>query len=390
MSEVYNLSFYQQHLAGSLTSARIMLPLLYRYAQPRSVVDVGCGLGPWLKAAMELGATDVLGIDGDYVDRGALLIAEENFRPADLRERIRTDRRFDLAISMEVAEHLPYERSETFIGDLVALSDVVLFSAALPYQGGTDHINEQWLEFWAILFRRHGYLPYDFLRGQCWSNPDVEFWYSQNVIVFCAAEYGARTFPAEFMTSGYPLSRPHPLTFLVNVGRYRPLAAAALDPEWQDYQAIMRAYERSDGIPPPLQLRNACDKTGRSLFPASRMTITDVPEGTPELQPYLQEVNKATDWYAEELRKRDTIIADQQRQLRELTASLSLTEERVRDEESRKCDAIVADQQRQLRDLRASLSMTEERVRHLENSWSWRLTKPLRRLGGIVTNPKPE
>src|SRR5581483_3372462 len=185
MSEVYNLSFYQQHLAGSLTSARIMLPLLYRYAQPRSVVDVGCGLGPWLKAAMELGATDVLGIDGDYVDRAALLIAEENFRPADLRERIRTDRRFDLAISMEVAEHLPYERSETFIGDLVALSDVVLFSAALPYQGGTDHINERWLEFWAILFRRHGYVPCDFLRNECWGNPAVEFWYSQNAVVFC-------------------------------------------------------------------------------------------------------------------------------------------------------------------------------------------------------------
>ena len=379
MSEVYNLSFYRQHVAGSLASARIMLPLLYRYSQPQSVIDVGCGLGPWLKAAMELGATDVLGVDGDYVDRGALVIPEDKFRPADLRERIRTDRRFDLAISMEVAEHLPYERSATFIEDLVALSDVVLFSAALPYQGGTDHINEQWLEFWAILFKRHGYLPYDLLRLPCWSNPAVEFWYSQNAIVFCTADYGARAFPSAFMASERPLSQPHPLTFLVNVGRYRPLAATALNPEFQDYQALMRAYERGDGTPPALRVRDACDETGRPLFPASRVTITDFHAETEDLRRYLREVETARDWHAAESRNRDEIIADQQRQLRAAHDSHGA--------ESRNRDEIIANQQRQLDKLTAALSLAETRARDLENSWSWRITQPLRRLSSLVRRP---
>ena len=127
MSEtVYDSAFFQQHITGSLTSARTVLPVLFRYCKPESIVDVGCGLGTWLKAAMDLGVTDLLGLDGDYVDRKMLLIPEANFRPTDLRRRITADRRFDLAISMEVAEHLPYHRSETFVRDLVALSDVVL------------------------------------------------------------------------------------------------------------------------------------------------------------------------------------------------------------------------------------------------------------------------
>src|SRR5580700_10872400 len=165
---VYDPAFFSQQTAGSLASARAVLPLLFRYFKPNNIVDVGCGLGAWLKAAMELGVVVVVGIDGDYVDRSALLIPEANYRGADLRRRLKADRRFDLAISLEVAEHLPVHRSETFVKDLVALSDVILFSAALPYQGGTDHVNEQWLEFWAILFRRHGYVPCDLLRHQVW------------------------------------------------------------------------------------------------------------------------------------------------------------------------------------------------------------------------------
>ena len=157
----------------------------------------------------------------------------------------------------------------------MTLSDVVFFSAALPYQGGTDHRNEQWLEFWAILFQRHGYVPYDFLRRPCWSNPAVEFWYSQNAIVFCATDRGQKTLPPEFLASGYPLSQPHPLTFLINVTRFRPLSAAALDAEWQDYQSLMRAYERGDGILPLLKTTGALDDSDKRLFPASRTLMTD-------------------------------------------------------------------------------------------------------------------
>ena len=149
----YDRLFFDQQAEGSLASARVVLPILFEYYKPKSVVDVGCGRGPWLKAAAECGVQDLLGVDGDYVERDTLLILVElQHLHLNLGERINILRRFDLAISVEVAEHLPFYRAETFVADLVGLSDLVLFSAALPYQGGTEHINEQWLEFWAIFF----------------------------------------------------------------------------------------------------------------------------------------------------------------------------------------------------------------------------------------------
>jgi SAM-dependent methyltransferase len=323
MSEVYKASFFQEHVSGSLASARTMLPILFQYYQPQSVIDIGCGLGPWLKAAVELGAGDVLGIDGDYIDRNALLIPEENFHPADLQQRIQVNRRFDLAISMEVAEHLPYSRSETFIEDLVSLSGVVLFSAALPYQGGTDHINEQWLEFWAILFQRHSYAPYDFLRRQCWSNPDVEYWYSQNAVIFCAAELGKKTFPPQFLASGYPLSQLHPLTFLLNAARYRPLSAEALGPEWQDYQSVIRAYDRGDGTPPPLKMADASDGAGAPLFPRARMVITEAHAERAKLAGELEAARSESAALKEEISRQASSLQERERELAAVRRSLT-------------------------------------------------------------------
>ena len=72
--------------------------------------------------------------------------------------------KYDLAISLEVAEHLSPSRSCGFIDDLTNLSDVVLFSAAIPMQGGTNHINEQPISYWANLFLERGFVPISCIR----------------------------------------------------------------------------------------------------------------------------------------------------------------------------------------------------------------------------------
>jgi predicted nucleic acid-binding Zn-ribbon protein len=138
-----------------------------------------------------------------------------------------------------------------------------------------DHINEQWLEFWAVLFQRYGYLPCDVFRRQFWGDHAVEFWYSQNLMVFCTKEHAAKTFPSEFLASGRPLSYPHPLTFLVNVARYRPLSARALDLECEGYQSVVHAYQNGDGTLPLLRVADATDEAGAPLFPRCRTLITD-------------------------------------------------------------------------------------------------------------------
>ena len=153
----YDHEFYELHRKQSLDSARRVLPLVFQYVQPASVVDVGCGEGAWLSEFCAAGVRDYLGVDGDYVDRTKLLIEPDRFQAADLAQGIDLGRRFDLAVCLEVAEHLPQSAAGRFVAALAALSDVVLFSAAIPQQLGTDHINLQWPGYWRELFVRHGY-----------------------------------------------------------------------------------------------------------------------------------------------------------------------------------------------------------------------------------------
>src|SRR6266511_1612991 len=157
---LYTDEFYRDHLEVSRRSARAMVALV----RPRSVVDVGCGLGPWLAVFREHGVSDVQGIDGAWVDRSKLIIPEDRFLAVDVRRPIQLERRFDLAVSMEVAEHLPGECAPVFVDSLARLAPVVLFSAAIPFQGGVGPINEQWPEYWAEHFARNGYAVIDCIR----------------------------------------------------------------------------------------------------------------------------------------------------------------------------------------------------------------------------------
>jgi SAM-dependent methyltransferase len=178
----YNAEFYRE--TASLESAREVLTIMFEILRPRSVIDIGCGVGHWLAAAKELGATDVLGIDGEWVQKAQLAISPENFITHDLAKPLSLNRRFDLALSLEVAEHLPEAVANTFIKTLCAAAAVVVFSAAIPGQGGRHHVNERWPEYWAGLFSEQGYECYDYLRPRIWNNPRVTWYYAQNSLIF--------------------------------------------------------------------------------------------------------------------------------------------------------------------------------------------------------------
>lgn len=91
---------------------------------------------------------------------------------------------FDLAQSLEVAEHLEEKYAENFIQLLTSLSDIILFSAAIPYQGGTDHLNEQPPTYWAKLFQKFDFMCFDILRDKIWENKKIAFWYRQNIMLY--------------------------------------------------------------------------------------------------------------------------------------------------------------------------------------------------------------
>jgi SAM-dependent methyltransferase len=170
----------------NLLAPSIIAPLVYEELKPASVIDVGCGLGTFLKAFKDLGVQDVLGIDGPWVKRDLLhkYVTPAEFKEADLETSIQLNRKFDLAISVEVAEHLSEKRADGFVDDLCKLSDQILFSAAIPGQGGDHHINEQWIAYWRNKFEVRGYVMLDLFRTSLWNNPDVFWWYRQNMFLF--------------------------------------------------------------------------------------------------------------------------------------------------------------------------------------------------------------
>ncbi len=187
----YTGEFYKLIREGARRSAEEIIPLVLEWVRPRSVIDVGCGVGAWLSVVRECGVEDVWGEDGDYIDRSLLMIPEDHFLPSDLNQPPALDKRFDLVISLEVAEHLPRERAAGFIEYLTGLGPVVLFSAAIPHQGGESHLNEQWPDYWAGLFEEQGFVAVDCLRGRFWSNENVEWWYAQNMLLFVRRDHPA-------------------------------------------------------------------------------------------------------------------------------------------------------------------------------------------------------
>ncbi len=202
---------YEEWLDGSTESARAASTLLMDAIAPKSVVDVGCGLGAWLAVMHEHGVDDVLGYDGPWVDRSLLLIAPGEYRVADLSEPLSAERRFELALCLEVAHLLEPEQAASLVDTLVALADVVVFGAAIPGQGGLHHVNEQWPRYWWELFSVRGYVATDPFRAALWEQPDVKWWFAQNMVCYARADALERL-PAlaEHRCEAAPLPLVHP------------------------------------------------------------------------------------------------------------------------------------------------------------------------------------
>jgi hypothetical protein len=182
--QAYPSEFYCLHRDGALRSAAVVVPLVIGMVHPSSVIDLGCGTGTWLSVFAANGVDDFLGVDGDHIERSLLDIPEANFLPFDLTRPLILDRKYDLAVSLEVAEHLPHSAADTFVESLTRASNVVLFSAAIPRQGGTGHVNEQWPDYWVERFEQKGFVAADALRPLVWNDPKVEVWYAQNSLIF--------------------------------------------------------------------------------------------------------------------------------------------------------------------------------------------------------------
>jgi SAM-dependent methyltransferase len=187
LGQIYDDGFFSGLEGAVDESAGVIVPIVCSLLAPDAVLDVGCGRGTWLRVFAEHGVADIYGVDGPYV-LDALEIAPSSFGARDLTAPLDLGRRFDLVVSLEVAEHLDPRYAEPFVASLVKHAPAVLFSAAIPFQGGPGHVNEAWQSSWATRFAAHGYEPVDAIRPEVWSDERVAFWYAQNTLLYVDAE----------------------------------------------------------------------------------------------------------------------------------------------------------------------------------------------------------
>lgn len=180
----YSSRFYAERRDGSLSSAQIVLPIVFDLLSPSSVLDIGCGVGTWLAAAHKLGATRLIGYDGPHVTRDMLVDHKIELRSINLEYDEPKPERIDLAMSLECAEHVSQAAGCRIVECLCRSADAVLFSAAIPGQGGKHHVNEQWQSYWIRLFADNGFDAYDVIRPSCWNDKRVELWYAQNTFLY--------------------------------------------------------------------------------------------------------------------------------------------------------------------------------------------------------------
>lgn len=230
----YNKHFFSEMESGSSRSAGVLIPLVKELCAPGSVADIGCGTGNWLQVWQEQGVKDIAGFDGSYIDSSALKIDPAFFHAVDLEEPIKIKRRYDLVQCLEVAEHLQQPAAATLVHSLCQLSDVVLFSAAIPGQGGTNHINEQYPDYWTQLFGRENFLPFDCLRAKIWDNSSVDTCYRQNILFFIQINR-IQDYPLITAAEQKILSLVHPDTFafhLRELDHHRKILRSPFHANW--------------------------------------------------------------------------------------------------------------------------------------------------------------
>jgi hypothetical protein len=188
---------YAEIRSGAQRSADALIPFVLSMLRskgytPETAADVGCGEGWWTVALARAGV-QTTALDGPG-GGGALELAPPGmarFVARDLRRTVNEDptdparlaERAGFAVCLEVAEHLPADRADALVSWLCDWAPVLIFSAAIPGQGGQGHVNEQWPDYWSERFNRAGMFVTGRVRMAIWDDDEIEHWYRQNLLL---------------------------------------------------------------------------------------------------------------------------------------------------------------------------------------------------------------
>jgi len=328
-------------------SAGVVLPMVFEHFVPGRVADLGCGNGAWLNVARALGAEDVLGLDSASTEESFVLEGSA-FMPVDLSRPIPLNGGFDLVMSLESSGQLPAGRAGGFVSELTRLGDVVLFSSAVPCQGGVVHENQQWPEYWAGFFAEQGFVALDIIRPAIWDDERVEWWHRQNTLLFCRKDRAAELFPGVEPADNERLTRIH------------PEGCASVGERIMNLERSLEAEERlRKAVSSQLAAVQSMDKKspGGSARPGAGKPAQEV----------LNEKRSSVDRMKAELEELRAVNFMLERKLKQEVES-----------RGRKFDEFKTETEKKIARMRRNLDNERARNAHLVNSTSWRVTRPLR------------
>ena len=151
-NDLYDRVYFERQNEAMRTSAQgIAVSIRERLPAVRHVVDVGCGSGSILEALRE---QKISGVGLEYAEAALDLCRGKSIevRKFDIESGEKIPLRADLVLSTEVAEHLPERCADAYVDLLAEIADTVLMTAAVPGQGGADHVNEQPNDYWIKKF----------------------------------------------------------------------------------------------------------------------------------------------------------------------------------------------------------------------------------------------
>ncbi|QIO20961.1 methyltransferase domain-containing protein [Haloarcula sp. JP-L23] len=167
--------------------AHAVADVLYEEYEPDSVIDFGCGLGRYLTGFQAHGAT-VHGVEGCSQARDHAEIPADALTIHDLREPLELEDRYDLALCIETAEHIPSRFADTLVETVTAAAPRVVFTAAPPGHRGTHHVNEAPREYWIEKFQSNGFsyaaAETDRLQESIRSEIDAAEWVADRPFIF--------------------------------------------------------------------------------------------------------------------------------------------------------------------------------------------------------------
>ena len=174
----------KQQIKQQSALGQAIIPFLIDRYNPQSVADFGCGVGTFLYMfAKAVNTNNYFGFD-EYDYGNDLQIHKNHFKQINLSESMQDyNYKFDLTISLEVAEHIP--NADIFLDTLDKFTNkAILFSAATPGQGGKDHCNEQPVQYWIHHFAKRGFVIHDIIRPIIRGVMGIPDYYKNNIFVY--------------------------------------------------------------------------------------------------------------------------------------------------------------------------------------------------------------